>query len=439
MLSTLPEFVTFNTYLTQTDLAKQINSRRTITVLAVENGAISQIQGKPLETIQKILSVHVILDYYDDSKMLQLPENGTTLTTLFQASGLAMGQQGFMNISKLSSGTVVFGSSVPKSNANANFIKDIVHEIYNISILQVSNLIIPPGLMGSSAAALPPPPPPPPKSAPTPSPTSPPSSPAHSPDYSTPSHSPTSSSTPADSPGKFLSLVLPPILSPDNSDPAVSLTPTHSPTEHSPSSSSTPPTHSPEKSPAHPPEHSSKQSPDQSPTHPSERPPTHSPEQSPAHTPEHSSVSTPEHSPSHSPEQSSTHSPDHAPDHSPEHSPEQSPSHSPEQSPAHSSEQSPGNSPSSSPTTAPMYDNAPASSTHGPSDAHSPSHVGEPPSEHHEHHHHTHTTPGSAPTEGSDAPVVDAPNASSSSTKFGSYKLSFAMFVLLASLLALSI
>ncbi|KAM7254053.1 hypothetical protein ACFE04_031735 [Oxalis oulophora] len=158
ILSSFPQFSSFNYYLTQTHVANMINNRRRITVLVVDNGAISQIVGQSIQIKEKILSLHVVLDYLDNVKLDHFRNINVTLKTLFQETGLATAQQGSLNISHLGSGSVVFASAVPGSNSNANLVKEVVTQTY-ISILQVSNLVIPPGVMGgnsNSSIALPP-------------------------------------------------------------------------------------------------------------------------------------------------------------------------------------------------------------------------------------------------------------------------------------------
>ncbi|KAL3529009.1 hypothetical protein ACH5RR_008331 [Cinchona calisaya] len=116
-------FSTFNNYLIQTQLADSINSRQTITILAVDNDNISPLSEKPADVLKDIISVHVILDYYDFEKLHHLPNKTAILTTLFQASGLATGQQGFLNVTVMTTGSVVFGSAVegpaPAADATA--------------------------------------------------------------------------------------------------------------------------------------------------------------------------------------------------------------------------------------------------------------------------------------------------------------------------------
>ncbi|GMH06929.1 hypothetical protein Nepgr_008769 [Nepenthes gracilis] len=163
LLNQHPEFSTFNDMLTQSGVAAAINSRRTITVLVVDNAAIGGITGKPPTTLRNILATHVILDYYDQTKLSDLSKKSTLLTTLFQTSGVADSMQGFLNVTRLISGEVVFGSAVKGAEHNSTLVQVVAAQPYNISVLQISQPIIAPGF--NQSAPISPSSTPPPKSA----------------------------------------------------------------------------------------------------------------------------------------------------------------------------------------------------------------------------------------------------------------------------------
>ncbi|KAJ4831571.1 hypothetical protein Tsubulata_013193 [Turnera subulata] len=174
------DFSTFNDLLTQTGLAGDINSHSTITVLAVDNGAASALNGKSKDLMKSYLSLHVILDYFDKKKLGSIKKS-QEVTTLFQSSGKAKGKQGYLNVT-VTSGNIAFGSAIPGSSLDANLEKEVKTQPYVISVLQVSSLIMPPDLANSTS--------PPPSKAPHKSPQSSPSAapePAGSPSKSPPS------------------------------------------------------------------------------------------------------------------------------------------------------------------------------------------------------------------------------------------------------------
>lgn len=153
ILSKYPEFSTFNNDLTLSQVASAINARATITVLVVDNSAMSGLSGQPAETVRDILSLHVVLDYYDPQKLQQLPNKTAILTTLFQTSGRAVGQEGFLNVTSSSSGGIAFGSAVQGSNLRSNLVKSVTSQPYNISVLQVSSAIVPPNIGNANSSS----------------------------------------------------------------------------------------------------------------------------------------------------------------------------------------------------------------------------------------------------------------------------------------------
>ncbi|XP_042043180.1 fasciclin-like arabinogalactan protein 14 [Salvia splendens] len=167
ILNQYPDFSNFNSYLSQTNLASAINSRNTITVLVVDNANIASLSSRSPDVIKNILSVHIILDYYDVTKLQQLTATSPLPTTLFQSTGLALGQQGFLNVTHPSTASITFGSAMPGSTQTSTLVKSVTSEPYNLSILQISSPIIPQSIDGvktsapaatTAATATPPPP-----------------------------------------------------------------------------------------------------------------------------------------------------------------------------------------------------------------------------------------------------------------------------------------
>ncbi|RRT72431.1 hypothetical protein B296_00014995 [Ensete ventricosum] len=151
ILAQFDDFSTFSSLLTQAQLVSDINSRRTITVLAVDNSAVSSASGRPTDELKKILSLHVVLDYFDGEKLHNLYNHTAILTTLFQATGLATGRNGFLNVTNMGNGEIAFGSAVPGSSLVANFVKVVATRPYNISVIQISSVIVPPSISGGAS------------------------------------------------------------------------------------------------------------------------------------------------------------------------------------------------------------------------------------------------------------------------------------------------
>lgn len=156
ILNNYPDFVDFSDLLMVTKIAESIASRRTITLLAVDNRPLAGIQDRDIEEVKKILSGHVVLDYYDMQKLRKLPKR-TVVTTLYQTTGVAEHRQGFLNITRMAGGEFVFGSAAKDALPVAKLVRAVYAQPYNISILQVSQPIVAPGI---GEVILPPPPPP---------------------------------------------------------------------------------------------------------------------------------------------------------------------------------------------------------------------------------------------------------------------------------------
>ncbi|KAF1887032.1 hypothetical protein Lal_00046270 [Lupinus albus] len=141
-------------YLAQTNLAADINNRNSITVLAVDNSGMAPVSGKSMDVIKNVLSLHVILDYFDVQKLQHLQNKSITVRTLFDTSDQAHGLQGFVNITAMSNGAVSFVSAFDTTNDSigCNLIKSLVSQPYNISVVHVSTVIMPPFLLANSNA-----------------------------------------------------------------------------------------------------------------------------------------------------------------------------------------------------------------------------------------------------------------------------------------------
>ncbi|KAG8386020.1 hypothetical protein BUALT_Bualt03G0105600 [Buddleja alternifolia] len=144
ILAKYPEFSTFSHYLTLTQLAPEINRRETITVCAVDNAAMSDLLSKHLTigAIKNVLSLHVLLDYFDSKKLHQITDGTALAATMFQATGSASGSAGFVNITDLKGGKVGFS---PQDNGGhvdaATFVKPVEGIPYNISVIQISSIL----------------------------------------------------------------------------------------------------------------------------------------------------------------------------------------------------------------------------------------------------------------------------------------------------------
>ncbi|KAF6160370.1 hypothetical protein GIB67_019139 [Kingdonia uniflora] len=143
-----PDYSLYNKYLTDTKLNDEIDSRTTITLLVLNNGAMSALASKnPLSVIKNVLSLLVLLDYYDPSKLHDISKGTTLTTTLYQTTGNAPGNLGFVNITDLKGGKVGFGSAAPGSKLDSSYTKSVKQIPYNISVIEITGPIIAPGIL----------------------------------------------------------------------------------------------------------------------------------------------------------------------------------------------------------------------------------------------------------------------------------------------------
>ncbi|KAL6501879.1 hypothetical protein OROGR_027012 [Orobanche gracilis] len=157
ILERYPDFARFNSLLSQTHLAEEINHRKTITVLALTDDLIGDLSGKPEDVAKRILSTHVILDYYDVLKLNKLRGNKTVMTTLYQATGTADDQQGFLKVAHNNDG-IFFGSAMRGAPIDSKLEGSVASQPYDISVLSISHPIVAPGINGTWRPVSAPPP-----------------------------------------------------------------------------------------------------------------------------------------------------------------------------------------------------------------------------------------------------------------------------------------
>ncbi|KAF8690564.1 hypothetical protein HU200_040928 [Digitaria exilis] len=141
LLEPYKQYSKFNEMLSKTRLASDINRRQTITVLAVDNAAMSALDHYSLQTIRHILSLHVLVDYYSDKKLKKLAHGSTTSSSMYQATGSASGMSGYVNITR-KDGKVSFTTDDADATAKpTRYVKSIKEYPYDIAVLEVSSII----------------------------------------------------------------------------------------------------------------------------------------------------------------------------------------------------------------------------------------------------------------------------------------------------------
>ncbi|KAK9054621.1 hypothetical protein SSX86_025700 [Deinandra increscens subsp. villosa] len=145
-LNKYPSLSIFNHYLSETNLATEINSHKKITLFAVPNNAISRLSGKPQDLLKNILKVHVVPDYYDPEKLRNLANQNGQMTTLFQTTGLATGQQGLLKVTVFKKNIFIGSASQSGSGLGAILVRSFSCEPCNLSVIYISTAIVPVGI-----------------------------------------------------------------------------------------------------------------------------------------------------------------------------------------------------------------------------------------------------------------------------------------------------
>ncbi|XP_056164813.1 fasciclin-like arabinogalactan protein 8 [Syzygium oleosum] len=162
-----PENSFFNSYVSQTKLADEINSRQAIIILTLDNDTMSTLADKkPMSIIKNELVIHVALDYFDP-RSLDLLNGWTHFDTSTEAppdpQGLhplhhsrldhrdAPDNTSFVNITNLRGEKVGFGATAPDWQLNSLYTKSVKQIAYNISVLHISAPIMFPVILATPA------------------------------------------------------------------------------------------------------------------------------------------------------------------------------------------------------------------------------------------------------------------------------------------------
>lgn len=129
-----PDFSSFSTYLSKTQLADSINGGGKITVLAVDNRVMSKLSAESAEEVERLLRVHLIPGYYRARNLLQLSTGNASLPTF--------SREGPVQVKILKNGGVGFSAAGEGSSLGAELVKHIFsHPKNRISVLQISDLL----------------------------------------------------------------------------------------------------------------------------------------------------------------------------------------------------------------------------------------------------------------------------------------------------------
>lgn len=148
------DYTLYNSYLSETKVCDEINSRSTVTVLVLTNGAMSSLVGNlSLADIKNALRLLTLLDYFDEKKLHSLDSGSELTTSLYQTTGEAAGNMGHVNITDLRGGKVAFASAAPGAKFQSTYAQRVAEFPSNLSVLEVTGPITFPGLFGAPSAS----------------------------------------------------------------------------------------------------------------------------------------------------------------------------------------------------------------------------------------------------------------------------------------------
>ncbi|GJU07045.1 hypothetical protein Tco_1271065 [Tanacetum coccineum] len=152
LLSPYPDLSDFSSLLSTTTVAADITQRTSLTLLAVPN---SVLRASPLthrltssSTIADVIRYHVLLQYLSIHDLHHLPTNGKLVTTLFQTTGRAVNNFGYVNVTydEKTNETIIRSPATYSQQPNNATVMSLVTVLpYNVSIYSVDSLIVPYG------------------------------------------------------------------------------------------------------------------------------------------------------------------------------------------------------------------------------------------------------------------------------------------------------
>jgi len=155
ILNPLSDYSTFTKYLIEANLVDEINRRDNVTVLAVKNSEITPISSLPADVRKNVMFVHVLLGYYDPYSISHLPDKTSLVPTLFQTTGLAANQNGYVKVTVRPIREIIFGSATPGSPLESYLINVVGTDSDKVSVLHISDPIIPSGIDGARKTTAP--------------------------------------------------------------------------------------------------------------------------------------------------------------------------------------------------------------------------------------------------------------------------------------------
>ena len=148
LLLPFPNYSAFKQLLIATGIINEVDMRSSLTFLMPDNAVLNSfVASHPTLTAQEVadaLRYHVLLQYLDVASLQTLAyTTGSQVTTLYQTTGRADGQDGFVNITGMANNVIEVSAAAPGSPPQAAIITNVTAVPYNYSFFQIDNVLVP--------------------------------------------------------------------------------------------------------------------------------------------------------------------------------------------------------------------------------------------------------------------------------------------------------
>ena len=147
MLVDKPQYAGFSKVLAQTNVAAEANQLKAASLLVVPEKTVKSLVSLPADKLRQAVANHVLLSYFDPIKLDEMKTRTALLPTLLSNTDKALG---VLNYSKADDGQMYFGA--PGAPCVAKLVKVVAARPYTVSIMEISEPILPPGFGKPDAA-----------------------------------------------------------------------------------------------------------------------------------------------------------------------------------------------------------------------------------------------------------------------------------------------
>jgi hypothetical protein len=160
LLAPFPNYSTFRQLLISTGIINEVDMRSSLTFLMPDNDVLNSFvashQTLTAQEVADALRYHVLLQYLDVGTLQTLAyTTGSQVTTLYQTTGRANGQDGFVNITGMANNVIEVSAAAPGSPPQAAIITNVTAVPYNYSFFQIDNVLVPNNLKPAAPSAAP--------------------------------------------------------------------------------------------------------------------------------------------------------------------------------------------------------------------------------------------------------------------------------------------